>query len=85
MTEKIKIKLQGKESLSVKTSPSSTRKYPNVMWFPRSKTDPQEIREVLKLALKVQDNNPEKFFNDKLLGEYMVKIGSINVVGMQGE
>lgn len=71
--------------LSVKTSPSSSRKYPNVMWFPRSKTDPQEIREVLKLALKVQDSNPENFFNDKLLGEYMVKIGSINVVGMQGE
>lgn len=72
-------------NLSVKTSSSSSRKYPNVMWFPRSKTDPQEIREVLKLALKVQENNPDKYFNDKLLGEYMVKIGSINVVGMQGK
>lgn len=73
------------DKLSVKVSSSSTRKYPNVMWFPRSKTDPQEIREVLKLAIKVQESNPENFFNDKLLGEYMVKIGSINVVGMQGE
>ncbi len=72
-------------NLSVKTSLSSSRKYPNVMWFPRSKTDPQEIREVLKLALKVQEDNPEKYFNDRLLGEYMVKIGSINVVGMQGQ
>lgn len=69
---------------AITTSKGSVRKYPNVMWFPRSKTDPQEIREVLKLALKVQKDNPENYFNDKLLGEYMAKIGSINVVGMQG-
>lgn len=71
-------------NLWVKTSTSSARKYPNVMWFPRSKTDPQEIREVLKQALKVQEKNPEGYFNDKLLGEYMAQIGSINVVGMRG-
>ena len=71
--------------LWVKTSTSSARKYPNVMWFPRSKTDPQEIREVLKIALKVQAENPDGYFNDKLLGEYMAQIGSINVVGMKGK
>lgn len=71
--------------LKIKTSQKSTRKYPNVIWFPRSKTDPREIREVLKLAKEVQNSNPEKYFNDKLLGEYMAKKGSINVVGLQGE
>ncbi|MDO8487009.1 MAG: hypothetical protein Q7S45_01835 [Candidatus Curtissbacteria bacterium] len=71
--------------LELKTSEGSVRKYPNVMWFPRSKTDPQEIREVLKLALKIQDENSDKYFNDKLLGEHMARIGSINVLGMKGE
>lgn len=69
----------------IQTSKASSRKYPNVIWFPRSKTDLQEIREVLKLALQVQEENPEKFFNDKILGEKMARIGSINVVGKQGE
>lgn len=71
-------------SLAVETSKSSARKYPNVMWFPRSKTDPQEIREVLKTAFTVQKEN-NGYFNDKLLGEYMAKIGSINIVGMLGD
>ena len=70
---------------SIKTNSKSARKYPNVIWFPRSKTDPREVREVLKLAKVVQDSNPENFFNDKLLGEHMAKIGSINVVGLVGE
>jgi hypothetical protein len=80
----MKMKSKKIGNLWVKTSASSARKYPNVMWFPRSKTDPQEIREVLKLALKVQEENSDGYFNDKLLGEYMAKIGSINVVGMKG-
>lgn len=65
----------------IETSKKSTRKYPNVIWFPRSKTDPREIREVLKLALKAQTENSEGFFNDKTLGKNMALIGSINVVG----
>lgn len=69
---------------SVTTSAKTSRKYPHVIWFPRSKTDPQEIREVLKQALEVQNNNPENFFNDKILGQHMATVGSINVVGMQG-
>jgi len=77
-------KMEETTDLRIKTSVSSSRKYRNVMWFPRSKTDPHEIREVLKLALKVQEDNPDKYFNDRLLGEHMAKIGSINVVGMQG-
>jgi len=70
---------------AIKTSKGSVRKYPNVIWFPRSKTDPREIREVLKLAFKTQKENPEGFFNDKLLGEQMAKIGSISVVGLDGK
>lgn len=71
--------------LSVAVSKGSSRKYPNVIWFPRSKTDLQEIREVLKLALQVQKENPDDFFNDKILGEKMARIGSINVVGKLGD
>jgi hypothetical protein len=63
----------------------STRKYPQVMWFPRSKTDMREFREVLKLTRIVQEENPQNFFNDKLLGEKMAKIGLINRVGMSPE
>lgn len=73
-----------KSIYSIETSKHTTRKYPNVIWFPRSKTDPREIREVLKLALKTQGENPEGFFNDKMLGEKMALIGSINVVGYGG-
>ncbi len=73
------------QDLQIKLSKGSTRKYPNVMWFPRSKTDPQEIREVLKIALKTQESNKESYFNDKILGETMARIGSINVVGKLGE
>ena len=69
----------------LKSSKKSTRKYPNVIWFPRSKTDPREIREVLKLALLAQEANPSGFFNDKILGEKMARIGSINVIGLSGE
>ncbi len=69
----------------IKTSKGSVRKYPNVIWFPRSKTDPREIREVLKLAIKTQNDNSGGFFNDKLLGEYMARIGSISVVGLEGK
>lgn len=72
------------DNYKVKTSTNSSRKYPNVMWFPRSKTDPQEIREVLKIAKIVQEENPEGFFNDKTLGLRMASIGSINVVGKIG-
>lgn len=60
----------------------STRKYPNVMWFPRSKTDLREFREVLKIASLVQEENVPPFFNDKLLGKKMAEIGLINRVGM---
>lgn len=75
-----------KEDLyKIQTSAGSVRKYPNVIWFPRSKTDPREIREVLKLALKTQEENSEGFFNDKLLGVKMARIGSISVVGLNGE
>jgi len=74
-----------KNKHKIKTSLKSARKYPNVIWFPRSKTDPREIREVLKQALKTQETNPDGFFNDKLLGKYMAKKGSINVVGLDGE
>jgi len=63
----------------------STRKYPNVIWFPRSKTDLREFREVLKLSKIVQEENPAHFFNDKLLGEKMARIGLINRVGMLPE
>jgi hypothetical protein len=66
----------------VQTSNGSTRKYPNVMWFPRSKTDPQEIREVLKIALNVQEASDESFFTDRTLGLEMVRVGMVNVVGM---
>ncbi|GEM_PF-4189566 len=69
---------------AIKTSKGSVRKYPNVIWFPRSKTDPREIREVLKVALKTQTENPDGFFNDKLLGIRMAQIGSISVVGLSG-
>lgn len=75
---------RGEIKYAIKTSNKSVRKYPNVIWFPRSKTDPREIREVLKLALHTQKENPEGFFNDKLLGEKMAQIGSINVVGLDG-
>lgn len=68
----------------IETSKKSTRKYPNVIWFPRSKTDPREIREVLKLALQAEEENPDKFFNDKTLGVKMARIGSINVIGLGG-
>jgi len=71
--------------LAISTSKGSSRKYPNVIWFPRSKTDLQEIREVLKLALQVQNENPDSYFNDKILGEKMARIGSINVVGKLGD
>lgn len=70
---------------AIKTSKKSVRKYPKVIWFPRSKTDPREIREVLKVALAVQDKNRDQTFNDKTLGEIMAKIGSINVLGLKGE
>lgn len=73
------------KTYALKTSARSVRKYPNVIWFPRSKTDPREIREVLKLALKTQTENREGFFNDKLLGIKMAQIGSISVVGLDGE
>jgi hypothetical protein len=63
----------------------SSRKYPNVIWFPRSKTDMREFREVLKIAKIVQEENPAHYFNDKLLGEKMAKIGLINRVGMLPE
>ncbi len=69
----------------VQTANSTSRKYPNVMWFPRSKTDPQEIREVLKIALLVQETSEEKFFTDRSLGLEMVKRGMVNVVGMSPE
>lgn len=68
----------------IETSTKSSRKYPDVVWFPRSKTDPREIREVLKLALTAQESNPGKFFNDKILGEMMARVGSINVIGLGG-
>lgn len=78
------LKENGK-NYAIKMSKGSVRKYPNVIWFPRSKTDPREIRGVLKLALKTQEENPGGFFNDKLLGEQMAQIGSINVVGLDGK
>lgn len=68
----------------LKVSKGSVRKYPNVIWFPRSKTDPREIREVLKVALQVQEENPDKFFSDKTLGVKMARMGSINVIGLEG-
>lgn len=74
-----------KQKYRLATSKKNSRKYPNVIWFPRSKTDPREIREVLKLAAKTQEDNPAAFFNDKLLGLYMAQIGSINVVGLDGK
>lgn len=75
----------GLPKYDIKTSSKSVRKYPNVIWFPRSKTDPREMREVLKLAKELQDLQKDHCFNDNILGEYMAKRGSINVVGMQGE
>lgn len=69
----------------IETSKKSARKYPNVIWFPRSKTDPREIREVLKVALIAQKENPENYFNDKILGVKMARIGSINVIGLGGD
>ena len=69
----------------IETSKGSVRKYPNVIWFPRSKTDPREIREVLKIAEKTQKENSEGYFNDKLLGIKMARIGSISVVGLDGD
>ena len=69
----------------VKTSKKSVRKYPKVIWFPRSKTDPREIREVLKIAQTVQTESNDQTFNDKTLGEKMAKIGSINVLGLKGD
>jgi len=74
-----------KISYKIKTSKGSKRKYPNVIWFPRSKTDPREIRQVLRLALETQKENPDGFFNDTLLGVKMAKIGSISVVGLDGQ
>lgn len=69
----------------IRTSEKSVRKYPRVIWFPRSKTDPREIREVLKVASTVQNKGKNQTFNDKTLGEAMAKIGSINVLGLKGE
>ncbi len=69
----------------IKTSKKSVRKYPKVIWFPRSKTDPREIREVLKIALIVQNESSDQTFNDRTLGEKMAKIGSINVLGLKGD
>ena len=79
------MKKLGGNIYQIETSKKSARKYPNVIWFPRSKTDPREIREVLKLALMAQEANPEGFFNDKILGEKMARIGSINVLGLGGD
>jgi hypothetical protein len=73
------------EDFQIYTSKESSRKYPDVIWFPRSKTDPREIREVLKLALITQEENPDKYFNDKTLGEKMATVGSINIVGLKGK
>lgn len=70
---------------SIEVSKGSVRKYPNTIWFPRSKTDPREIREVLKIAAKTQDESPGGYFNDKLLGVKMAQIGSISVVGLDGD
>lgn len=70
---------------AIKTSKKSVRKYPRVIWFPRSKTDPREIREVLKIALIVQNESSDQTFNDRTLGEKMAKIGSINVLGLRGD
>jgi hypothetical protein len=82
MTQKALIKTP---QYQIRTSKGSARKYPQVMWFPRSKTDPREIREVLKVAFMVQKKNSADTFNDKTLGETMAKIGSINVLGLDGE
>lgn len=76
---------KNKPKYRIETSKGSVRKYPNVIWFPRSKTDPREIREVLKVALQVQEETPDKFFNDKTLGVKMAKMGSINVIGLEGD
>jgi hypothetical protein len=75
---------KSKGEYQIEVSKGSVRKYPNVIWFPRSKTDPREIREVLKVALQVQEENPEKFFSDKTLGVKMARMGSINVIGFEG-
>ena len=72
-------------SYQIKTSKKSSRKYPNVIWFPRSKTDPREIREVLKTAFIVQRQSKNQTFSDKTLGETMASGGSINVLGLDGK
>lgn len=73
------------ENFRIALSKKSVRKYPHVIWFPRSKTDPREIREVLKLALIAEEDSQGKVFNDKILGEKMAHVGSINVVGLDGK
>lgn len=80
----INMSLPGIEMPEPKES-AGGRKYPNVMWFPRSKTDLREWREVLKVAAQVQEASEDKIFTDISLGEAMARSGSINVVDAAGE